>query len=137
MSKYNYSESEKLLEKANNELHHAGWVYLGADYWQDPITVTKFTTSVAHKVLKQRAKREKILKSLKEPRLVGCDDWRGIRNELRRQLKPFGLTVTTRTNYKEWADGVQWEIKKRPDAEYEKLKKQMEAKSIDPWNPFL
>ena len=47
----------------------------------------------------------------RKPRLVLTDDWGGIAKELRKQLKPFGLTVRTRT-HREWGDMVDWEVRK-------------------------
>ena len=44
-------------------------------------------------------------------RLVLTDDWRGVAKELRKQLKPFGLTVKTYTD-RQWGDMVDWEVTK-------------------------
>ena len=47
----------------------------------------------------------------RKPRLVLTTDWWGIAKELRKQLKPLGFTVKTRTR-REWGDMVDWEVTK-------------------------
>ena len=131
-------KTEKEYNDAHDALERAGWTYLGAGSFRDPITNTSLLLSTAYQVMKARAKREAILKGIKipkrKPRLVMCDDWRGILRELRRQLKPFGLTVKARTNYKKWGDAIDWEVQKLADPEYEKYRRECNEKGIDPWN---
>lgn len=109
-------KTDKEFNLAYDALCKSGWLYLGCDYWRDPETDVKFSTSTAYKVMKQRAKRQVILQGIKtptrKPRLLMCNDWEGIAKEIRRQLKPFGLTVKVRGNYKKWGDMLDWEVMK-------------------------
>ena len=91
--------------KANDILELAGWVYLGCDYWNDPIANVKLLTHTAIQIQKARD-------NFAKPRLLLCSDWEGIRKELQRQLKPHGLTVKTKGNYKKWGDKLQWTVEK-------------------------
>lgn len=97
-------KTEKEYNEAEDALRAAGWVYLGASLWRDPATDTNLFTSVAYKVLMQRAKRK--------PRLIHWQDWMGIAQELRRQLKPFGLTVKTRGVSQKKGDFIRWTVSK-------------------------
>ncbi len=106
--------TEKELNDAWDALKKAGWRYDGCDFWEDPVTGVKYPTGNAFEILitdrKAAVKRQK--KSRQSPKLLLCSDWEGIRNELRRQLKPFGLTVKTKGNYKQWGDLLQWTVEK-------------------------
>ena len=124
-------KTDKEYNDAHDALAKAGWAYLGAGEFRDPVTGEKFLLSTAYKVMLQRAPQPK-----RKPRLVMCDDWRGTVSELKRQLKPFGLTVKARMNYKKWGDALDWEVSKLTDPEYEKWRKQCNKKGIDPWNMY-
>lgn len=132
--------TDKDYNDAHDALSRAGWNYRGCDNWIDPQTDTKLTTSVAIKVLRQREKRERILKGIPEPkrkpRLVMCDNWRGIAAELRKQLKPFGITIKTRTSYQKWGDRVDWEVQKLVDPMWESHRRKLNRAGIDPWNNY-
>jgi hypothetical protein len=100
------NETEKMHNKHNDALHQAGWAYLGCDYWCDPMTTEKFLTHTARQVQKARARQNK----KRAPKLLLCSDWEGIRKELRKQLKPHGLTVNTKGNYNKWGDRLLWTV---------------------------
>lgn len=93
----------ELIEMAK-QLEDNGFVYLGNDEWRDVMTSLKHPISVAYKILKQRV--------TPKPKILLCSDWMGIRQELNRQLKPYGLTVKTKSNYKKWGDLLQWTVEK-------------------------
>lgn len=95
--------------KANDVLELAGWVYLGCDYWNDPISNCKL---LSHTAIQIQKARDKFDKKNAVTRLLRCDDWEGIRKELQRQLKLHGLTVKTKGNYKKWGDMLQWKVEK-------------------------
>src|ERR1035437_6884179 len=88
----------KELNDAHDILHKAGWRYIGGDDWRDYITDMKLVTSIAYKVEMQRDGNQKLFRRLQnagKPRLIHRKDWMGIAQELRKQLKSFGLTVKT------------------------------------------
>lgn len=134
-------KTDKEYNDAHDALERAGWTYLGAGYFRDPLTDTRLLLSTAFKVMVQRTKREAILKGIKipkrKPRLVMCDDWRGIVREMKRQLKPYGLTVRARGNYEKWGDALDWQVLRLPDPEYEKYRRACNEKGIDPWNCYV
>ena len=109
-------KTDEQLNAAYYALARSGWLYLGCDQWRDPETDVKFPTSIASKVMKQRAKRQVILQGIKtptrKPHPISCGDWNGLSKELRRQLKPFGLTVRVNHNYKKWGESLDWEVMK-------------------------
>ena len=111
-------KTEKEYNDAHDALERAGWAYLGAGEFRDPMTGTKLLLNLAHKVMVQRAKREAILKGIKlpkrKPRLIHWQDWMGIAQELRRQLKPFGLTVKTCGHMLRNGDFIRWTVSKTP-----------------------
>ncbi len=121
------TETEAMHNKAHDILESAGWTYLGCDYWRDPKTSEKYRSSLAHELQKTRDEYKKRMDAIPRPKLILCSDWRSIRNELRKQLKPFGLTVITRGNYKKWGDQLVWKIERRPGTK---------SNVKDPWNCF-
>jgi hypothetical protein len=98
------SEGEFMHNKAHDILELAGWSYLGCDYWNDPISNTKILTHTAIQIQKARNKFDK---KNAIPRPILRSDWQGIRKELQRQLKPYGLTVKTKSNFTGW-DKLLW-----------------------------
>jgi len=97
-------------------LAKSGWIWVGCDEWRDPVDNVKYMTSTAYKVMVQRAKaivKAERIKSRK-PRLIHWQDWMGIAQELRRQLKPFGLTVKTRGHVLPKGDLIEWTVSKTP-----------------------
>jgi len=108
--------TELQLCQWEDALEKAKWRYLGSGFWMDPQTETRLSTTIAYKVLTQREKRIRILKSLpkpKTPKLILCSDWKGITRELRKQLSPHGLTVKIHTK-RQWSDCVAVEVSKIP-----------------------
>lgn len=120
-------KTDKELNDTHGILLKAGWRYLGCDEWRDYITDMKLTTSIAHKVETQRDSNQKLFHRLqlqqakmtiklkpREPRLIHWQDWMGIAQELRRQLKPFGLTVKTHGVSQKKGDFIRWTVSKTP-----------------------
>ena len=108
--------TELQLCQWEDALEKAKWNYLGSGFWMDPQTETRLATSLAYKVMTQRANRIRILKSLpksKPPKLILCSDWQELTKEMRKQLKPHGLTVKVRTK-RQWCDSVAVEVSRIP-----------------------
>jgi hypothetical protein len=107
--------NEISLMKMEDALEKAKWKYCGVGQWLDPQTDTTLPSVTAFKVMTQRASRIKILKSsLKNsaPNILLCSDWRGITKEIRKQLKPHGLTIKLRN--RKWSEYVIVEVAKIP-----------------------
>jgi hypothetical protein len=121
------------FDKKNNSLIMAGWIYLGADFWVDPTNGNKHMTTAARKVQRQR---DNFAAKQKKPTLILCSDWESICNELNRQLKPLGLHITTKGNYKKWGDRLLWTVAKKADPAYDKYKAKLDKLGIDPWNCY-
>ena len=102
------------FNEAYDALAKSGWLWLGCDEWRDPVTNEKHMTSTAYKVMVQRAKATVKAERRKprQPRLIHWQDWMGIAQELRRQLKPFGLTIKTRGHMLRNGDFIRWTVSK-------------------------
>ena len=105
--------SDKAFNDAFDALCRAGWSYLGCDEWRDPQTNEKHMMVSAYKVMMQRAKPT--APKTRKPRLIHWQDWMGIAQELRKQLKPYGLTIKTRGH----GDFLEWRVVKFINPEYE------------------
>jgi hypothetical protein len=131
--KYMKTQVQVAFDKKNESLIVAGWIYVGSEFWIDPVSKTKLMTKTARQVQKAR---QAFAERQKQPKLLLCSDWEGIRNELNRQLKPLGLHVTTKGNYKKWGDQLQWTVSKLPDPARERYERRLAKLGIDPWNCF-
>ena len=130
--------TDKAFNDTFDALCKAGWLYIGCDKWGDPQTKEEYMTSVAYKVMAQRAKAMTKGKTseTRKPRLINPADWRGTAQELRRQLKPFGLTVKTRSVSLRHGGFLEWQVVQIVKPEYEKYLRDCNERGIDPWNMY-
>lgn len=117
------------FDKKNQPLIMAGWIYVGADYWIDPVSNTKLLTPTAR--ITQRA-RDKFTASQKKRKPILSDAWWAVKKDLNKQLKPFKLKVVTKKV--SGSDLMTWTVERIKDPAYEKYKKQLDKLGIDPWN---